>query len=267
MEQQLPNCLGEGQIAEFVEHDEVQTPVVYKDLPKLLYAYDLWNSASLSAANDYDKQVRSVIEKAWTGAKSEIDASAMKYSKVATGISPQIQSDKDLLKHEVDEAASQCMKDGKWKSASLVANYQCDQTARLPVFERRLPAAMSAVRAFYNGRLAIAADYDRTVLSSKQAAAAKFRATIDLPRRTLQSRAQLALQNDAAAAARQRQEIADLLAALALSGGGCRWGHRGAAEPPADHDQLHYDQRNNELSQSPTRISSRTSQSSCEEHN
>jgi hypothetical protein len=210
--------------------DAAERPVVYRDLPNLLSAYDAWNSARLSAANDYDKQVKLAIEKAWISAKSEIDANWMKASKAVMGASRLTQSDKDLLNHELIEAGAKCVKDGKWKAATAVKFFQCEQTARLPVFEQRVPAAVSSVQAYYNEGLAIAADYDRIVSSIRQIAAAKLHTAIDPPRRTLQLQVQVAVQNDAAATARQRQELADLLAVLAL---GALVVVGGAAEQPS----------------------------------
>lgn len=196
--------------------DAVERPIVFKDIPNLLYAYDIFSSARLSAANDYDNQVRPAREKALATLKSQIDASQKRLNQALTGIWPQTQTDRDSIEQEMDKASSQCSKDGIYKSNSLVAGYKCAQDARFPVVESRVPAATSAYLATYNEQRAIAADYDRAVLAAKQAADVKFRTMIVSPRNALQSQVQLALQNDAAATARQQQEAADNAATLLM---------------------------------------------------
>ena len=196
--------------------DALERPIVFKDLPNLLYAYDVWNSARLSAATDYDNQVRSAREKAWVAAHSQIDASANGFTQAVAGIWPQTQTDRDSIKQEADKAGSQCTNKGTYKSGSMVVNYTCDRDAKLPVFERRIPAAASSFRTFYNEALAIASVYDKAAQSVIQVASVKFNETIGPPKSTFRSQVQLALQDDAAATARQRQETADGAATLLM---------------------------------------------------
>ena len=167
--------------------DSTARPVVFKDLPNLLYAYDAWNSARLSAATNYDNQVRSARGKAWATAKLQLDASQKRVDQAVTGIWPQTQTDRDSIKQEADKAGSQCKKDGIWKSQSMAVNYKCDQDARWPVFERRVPAATSAIRALYIEQLAIVADYDKAMVSATQAATNQVSAMIGPPKSTFQS--------------------------------------------------------------------------------
>jgi ribosome-binding protein aMBF1 (putative translation factor) len=192
--------------------DSTGRPVVFKDLPNLLRAYDIWNSARLSAATDYDNQVRSAKEKAGIVANSELDASRKKVNKTLTGLLPQPKTDAVSISQEADKAASQCAKDWTY----LVVKYRCDLDARLPVLERRIPSGTSALHTFYNEELAIAEDYDQAVSRAIKAATAKFKEMTDPSKGAFQSQVQLALQNDVAVTARQQQEAADNAATLLM---------------------------------------------------
>jgi hypothetical protein len=196
--------------------DSTGRPVVFKDLPNLLAAYDIWNSARLSATNDYDNQVRSAKAKAWAVVVSKNGASTKMGNQAMTGIWPQTQTERDSIKQEADKASSQCKKDGVWKSQSMLVNYKCDQDARLPVFERRIPAGTSAFHIFWNEELAIGSEYDQAVSRAVQAANIQFNTAIGPAKGTFISQVQLALQNDAAVTARQQQQAADNAATVLM---------------------------------------------------
>jgi hypothetical protein len=199
-------------------YDLAERPVILKDLPTLLSAYELWHSARLSAASEYDNEVRPVQAQADALLRSRMDAASKRLDQAVKGIWPEAQGDKDLLKQEADRASSQCKNNGIWKSTSMVANIKCDQDAREPIFERRVPAATNALRISSAARLVAGLEYDQAVLPVIQAAGVKFGTTIAPAKSTFRSQVQLALQSDAAATARQQQEIVDLLSALAQVG-------------------------------------------------
>jgi hypothetical protein len=213
--------------------DSTGRPVVFKDLPNLLRTYDIWNSARLSAATDYDNQVRSAKENAWATAKSQLDASNKRLNQVQAENWPYTQADKDLVQQEADKAGSQCKTGGLWKSPYMAVNYKCDQDARWPVFERRMPANMSALRIYRNEILAIGSDYDKAVVSATQAATNQFSATIGPPKSMFQSQVKLALQNDVAVTAQQQQKASDNAATvLMLLGAGLSGYNQGRSPAP-----------------------------------
>jgi hypothetical protein len=219
--------------------DTTGRPVVFKDLPNLLRAYDIWNSARLSAATDYDNQVRSAREKAGVVANSEFDASRKKVNNGLTKFLPHPQTDAVSIAQEADKAASHCYEDNSGKNWSTVVTYKCDLDARLPVLEGRVPAGTNALLTFYNEELAIAEDYDRAVSRSVQAASAQFSKTIGPPKSTFQSQVKLALQSDAAATARQQQEASDNAAtALMLLGAGLSGFNQGRGYDQPSHPPI-----------------------------
>ena len=220
-------------------YGSAERPIVLKDLPNIIDAYDLWHSARLSAASDYDNQVKSAREQALAIAKQEIDRSEKRLNKSLIGIWPQAKTEADSIKQEAEKSVdSQCKKDGIWKSMSYFKNQECNRDARLPIFEKSVPAATNALLIHYDEVLAIASVYDNAVQSAIQAASAKFNETIGPAKGAFRSGIQLALQEDAAATARQRQEIADdagtvlMLLGAGLSGFNQARGYGQPSSPP-----------------------------------
>ena len=217
-----------------------ERPVISNDLPNLLGAYDSWHSVRLSAANDYDNQVRLVRDQANATMRPQIDAKKKKFYQAVTGIWPRAQMDRDLIKQELQSASSRCIaEDGIYKSVSMVVNFKCDRDTRGPVFERRVPAATSALRKFYNEELAIGSEYDKAVLPALQAADVQFKMTFAPAKSGFQSQIQLAIQNEAAATARQHQEINDDAATLLmLLGAGLSGFNQGRGYDQPSHPPL-----------------------------
>jgi hypothetical protein len=83
--------------------------VILQDLPALLHAYDFYYSVSLSAASNYESQMKLVPEKAAAAMKSQMGASEKRFNLAVTGIPPPTQTDKALLKQVAAKADSQCM--------------------------------------------------------------------------------------------------------------------------------------------------------------
>ena len=212
-------------------YDSVERPVILRDLPNLIFSYDAWHSARLSAANDYDNEVRVAQAKANVLLRSQMDTAKSRLRQTASGFWQDAQGDKAAIIKEARLASSQCMKDGGWKSASMVVNFGCDLDAQHPFLQRSVPAASDALRTFHDESLAAASEYDKAVLPVMQAATAKFGATIVPAQSAFRSQVQLALQNDAAATARQQQDIANLLSILVLGAVAGAGQHPGYSQP------------------------------------
>jgi hypothetical protein len=207
-----------------------ERPIVLRDLPNVIDAYDTWDSVRLSAAKDYDNEVRPVLAKAKAEMELQLDASRGRYSQAMMGV---WRPDALLMAQEANQSAhSQC--DKIYKSAkTMYEKYKCDEDARWPVLVRHVPASTSALRIHYNETLAIVSGYEKAVQSTTQVASAKFNETIGPAKSAFASQAQIALQDDAAATARQRQEVANLLGLLAetaLAVAGAGYGQTG--HPP-----------------------------------
>jgi hypothetical protein len=196
--------------------DTNERPVVARDLPSLLYSYESWNAVRLSAANDYDAKVKLTREQVSNTLKAQMDENAKRINGATASTWPQDQTERNALKQETDEAANSACKVGSlWKSPSMVVNFRCNRDARMPILEKRVPAASDAFVSFFNRQLAIAAVYDRMALPELEAAKTRFNAAINPARDAFRSEVQAVLRADAAATTQQRQDIINLLTARA----------------------------------------------------
>jgi hypothetical protein len=196
-------------------NDTNERPIITKDLPSLLYSYDQFNTVRNAAAIEYDGKIKLEKEKGVAAYNVIYNEAVKKLNNSITSIWPQSQTEKDALRQEADRASSAiCKRDGLWLSTSMVVNMKCDNAARMSILERRVPAATNALNEFFDSKIKGATAYDRFVLPAIQTARVDFKNSIQPAKAAFISEVQAALQADAAATARQRQEISDLLLAL-----------------------------------------------------
>lgn len=212
-------------------YDLAERPVIARDLPNILSDYDLWHSARIAASSDFDHQVMRVKAEASILLSAQMNTARNKFGQAALGLWQESRESKASTVREARQASSECTINGKWKSASMVVDYECDLEAQRPFLQRSVPAATNAFRTFHGEVLAAASEYDKVVLPVIQAANIKFGTTIVAAQSTFRSQVQLALQNDAAATARQHQDFADLLSILFLVAVAETNAHQGYGQP------------------------------------
>ena len=206
-----------------------ERPVIARDLPNFLYSYDAWRSAVLAASKDYDGKVTFANNKAWAVANVAQNDAGQRLSAAVAPFWPKDQKTDALLRDKLNSAKiSACMRDGLFRSSSLVENSTCERNAYLPVIEKEVPATSQAYREYWGRILQTAVVFDQSMLPVTQKATDDFNQAIAPARAAYMSAVQAALQADAAATARQQQETADLLG-VALAG--CAAGYAAPAAP------------------------------------
>ena len=148
-------------------YDSNERAAIQKDLPSLLYSYDLYNSARTGAARDFDNKVMSARQSADTAFKGAIEESTRKLNAATAADWHYNQTETAALKRDADRAATAaCKRDGLYLSSSMVVNYKCERDIRLPLTEKMIPTASDAVHDFYNDLLGAAATYDELCFQS-----------------------------------------------------------------------------------------------------
>jgi hypothetical protein len=197
-------------------YNSVERPVVTKDLPALLPAYELFNNARVSAATEYDSRVLSATQQAEVQLHTALSEATARLNKDGEPFLPTNPIERtSLIKELKDAGMSSCMKGGLWTSTSMVVNYTCDRNSKLPLLQTNNPGLAKALSTYYDNMLRVASRYDSIVLPVRRAAKADFDGVVGPAKVEFAAEVRSALQADADATAEQRQDVMNLLLGLA----------------------------------------------------
>src|ERR1019366_2348788 len=96
-------------------YDSNERPIVARDLPNLLYAYEQFNASRIAAVVDYDNRVKLATEKAGLIFQAAAIENRRKLDIEGTPLLPRDQVERQALIQEAKvAAAAACFKDGLW---------------------------------------------------------------------------------------------------------------------------------------------------------
>jgi hypothetical protein len=199
--------------------DSVERPVLIKDLPGLMTAYDDWQAARLLAAANFDRDVTEAAREplaAWHEAEKPA-ATKLTLAINSTWTGSRKQSDA-LKQHAANAVTLGCKKDGQFVSTLWAESSRCERDIRLPLYESEIPAASNALHEYWEVYIRAGAAYDAAVQPALVKAAIDYKRALEPAKAAFRTRAQSALddtaQADAYEAARVREDIMQLLAGL-----------------------------------------------------